>query len=184
MKMLDRLLSYPARWRRSRGFGVHSPFAYNFITKVLREKDAEYYAYAEIAAFCPRARRAGFNEIFAGKDMSIPEAHLLFRILCHFNPTEIIEIGHGHEVTNVILERSVPHAKTTIWHPGKLLIPREGTPFILINQLPATDYDEIERFFNNHLAEKEAVVVVRKLDAIPENLQIWRHLLTSPQFGM
>jgi len=49
MKKLDRLMSYPARWRRSRGFGVHSPFAYHFITKVLREKDAEYYAYAEIA---------------------------------------------------------------------------------------------------------------------------------------
>lgn len=46
MKKLDRLMSYPARWRRSRGFGVHSPFAYHFITKVLREKDAEYYAYA------------------------------------------------------------------------------------------------------------------------------------------
>ena len=112
MKKLDRLMSYPARWRRSRGFGVHSPFAYHFITKVLREKDAEYYAYAEIAAFCPRARRAGFNEIFAGKDMSVPEAHMLFRVLCHFNPTEIIEIGHGHEVTNIIIERAVPQAKT------------------------------------------------------------------------
>ena len=185
MKLIENLLSYPARWRRSRGFGVHSPFAYNFITKVLREKDAEYYAYAEIAAFCPRARRAGFNEIFAGKDMSVPEAHMLFRVLCHFNPTEIIEIGHGHEVTNVILDRAVPRAKVVTWHPGKLIPPTAGNiPFVLINQMPHECADEVERLLSALLIDDDAVVMVRNLASVPQNKRLWQQLITVPEFGM
>lgn len=33
------------RWRHSRGFGVHSPYAYRFVTDVLRPGDYAYYAY-------------------------------------------------------------------------------------------------------------------------------------------
>ena len=32
------------RWRHGRGFGIHSPFAYNFICLTLRER-LPYYAY-------------------------------------------------------------------------------------------------------------------------------------------
>ena len=35
------------RWRHSRGFGVHSPFAYRFVTDVLRPGQYGYYAYHE-----------------------------------------------------------------------------------------------------------------------------------------
>ena len=49
MKKLKEILKYPAMWRRSHGFGVHSPFAYHFITKVIGEREAVYYAYPQIA---------------------------------------------------------------------------------------------------------------------------------------
>ena len=35
------------RWRTTRGYGVHSTFAYNLITKVIGQTSAHYYAYAE-----------------------------------------------------------------------------------------------------------------------------------------
>lgn len=36
------------RWRHSKGFGVHSPYAYGFVTNVLRPGDYGYYSYDEI----------------------------------------------------------------------------------------------------------------------------------------
>lgn len=36
------------RWRHSKGYGVHSPFAYRFVTDVLRPGPYGYYAYNEI----------------------------------------------------------------------------------------------------------------------------------------
>ncbi len=41
-------LKVPARWRRSRGFGIHSPFAYDLIVNTLRERRCRYYLYAGI----------------------------------------------------------------------------------------------------------------------------------------
>lgn len=46
-KRFKNIASLPLRAWRSRGFGVHSPFAFNFITGVLRDRNA-YYAYTAI----------------------------------------------------------------------------------------------------------------------------------------
>lgn len=59
------------RWCRSRGFGVHSPFAFRFITVVLRGRDM-YYATQRL------------------ESMPDPEWHrLLFRLVCEFSPSRI-----------------------------------------------------------------------------------------------
>lgn len=184
MKTFRNILTYPARWRRSQGFGVHSPFAYHFITRVLREKSTEYYAYAEIAAFCPKARRAGFNEIFAGKDMSTPEAHTLFRVLCHFNPSEVIEIGHGHEVTNIILERAVPKAKITIWNPGRAMAISSAEPFILVNLIPPGETDAVTTMVSKCLETGNAIIVIRNIRTSAAARQFWNALLDNTSFGM
>lgn len=42
------LLSAPGRWKCSRGFGVHSPFAFSFIRDTLRERRYSFYAYSSI----------------------------------------------------------------------------------------------------------------------------------------
>ena len=184
MKTFRNILTYPARWRRSQGFGVHSPFAYHFITRVLREKNTEYYAYAEIAAFCPKARRAGFNEIFAGKDMSTPEAHMLFRVLCHFNPSEVIEIGHGHEVTNIILERAVPKAKITMWNPGRAMAISSAEPFILVNLIPQGETDAVTTMVSKCLETGNAIIVIRNIRTSAAARQFWNALLDNTSFGM
>ena len=59
------------RWWRSRGHGVHSPFAFRFITMVLRQEGG-YYAYREL------------------ESMADPEWHkLLLRLVCEFEPSRI-----------------------------------------------------------------------------------------------
>lgn len=62
-----------SRWWRSRGHGVHSPFAYRFIRGVLREK-TQYYNYGEIDRL--------------GGDTSWHR--LLFRLVCEFEPEQLL----------------------------------------------------------------------------------------------
>ncbi len=65
------------RARRSRGFGVHSPFAFRFITFVLRGSKSVYYATPQIHALSKdRRRRRRLN--------------LLFRIVCDRAPQTLI----------------------------------------------------------------------------------------------
>ena len=185
MGKLSRLLSYPARWRRSKGFGVHSPFAYSFITGVLTQTECAYYAYGEIAAFCPRARKAGFNEIFAGRDMSIAEAHLVFRILCHFNPTRIVEMGHGHEVTNTLFRNAVPRARVLHWVEGRSLDlqPSERKTFVLVNQLVGDELTAASEVISTLLADENCVIIVRNLSCFTRQREAWNRIAASEYAG-
>ena len=45
MNPLKSLLKACARKRHSRGFGIHSPYAFQFVNDVIRPKDYGYYAY-------------------------------------------------------------------------------------------------------------------------------------------
>lgn len=185
MIKLKDIMKYPAMWRHSHGFGVHSPFAYHFITRVIGERKAAYYAYAEIAAFCPKSRKAGFNEIFAGCDMSIPEGQLIFRVICHFNPKEIIEIGNGHEVTSVIIRNATPHAKVKFLHNGKTLtLEEDGEPVVLANQCNHDDANEALHFILNLIKTRDAVIIMRNLHSVAPFAEIWHRLLEATSFGM
>ncbi len=72
--LLD-FLCYPLRLWRSKGHGVHSPFAFSLITSTLRIKE-RYYAYDEIEAMAV-ARNLKH------------EMKLVVRLLARFNPASI-----------------------------------------------------------------------------------------------
>ena len=64
---------------RSRGFGIHSPFAFRFVTCVLRES-GEYYAYREL-------RR------IAGDRKAFRRLALVFRLVCEFRTAVVSVFG-------------------------------------------------------------------------------------------
>lgn len=70
----------PLRLVRSRGFGVHSPFAFAFITGVLRRR-YRYYAY-------PQLRR-----LARGSRIKASTLMLLFRVAARFNPAQAACFG-------------------------------------------------------------------------------------------
>lgn len=88
------------RWRHGRGFGVHSPFAYDFITRTLREK-LPYYAYERIEASCAK---------IDGTTLSARRIKQIFRILVRFNPKYVMIYGKGNAIAERIAIKAVSPA--------------------------------------------------------------------------
>ena len=94
------------RLRHSKGFGIHSPFAFSFVLRVLREKCA-YYAYSDIEERRRLAiRLVAEEEGEHPRIISQKNAKMLFRIACYFNPSNMVQIGTSYGVsTTAVLER-------------------------------------------------------------------------------
>lgn len=71
-------------YRTSRGFGVHSPFAFNLITRVLRER-SPYYSYEEVT------ETLDANGLLSSRNLHTSK--LLMRLAYKFLPEEIILMG-------------------------------------------------------------------------------------------
>lgn len=78
------------RFRYRKGYGVHSPFAFNLITFVIYEK-LSYYAYKPLADI----RKEILNNYpSSGKQLNTQKADkLLFRLVNYIQPENMIEIG-------------------------------------------------------------------------------------------
>lgn len=73
--------------RHHKGHGIHSPFVFNFITKVIEEK-TPYYAYFDI------------RQYLEGKDPNLnlsktKTVHLIFKTVNYFKPNSVLELGSG-----------------------------------------------------------------------------------------
>ena len=100
---LHRMLSRVRRYRVNHGFGVHSPFAYHFITRVLRET-LPYYDFARLNAVSIDER----------------DARMLYRTLVYFNPSRVCVVGKGSDVVKMALPscaivNSPSDADMTVW---------------------------------------------------------------------
>ncbi|MDE5572855.1 MAG: hypothetical protein K2I94_03770 [Muribaculaceae bacterium] len=88
MGRIKRFITAPLRLRTSRGFGVHSPFAFSFIINVLKQHDS-FYSYSTQNKRTVAARNYAQN--LPTKSLQ----HLIFRICNRFHPDVVFEIGHS-----------------------------------------------------------------------------------------
>lgn len=105
------------RWRHGRGFGVHSPYAYRFVTEVLNpQRNYGYYAYGGIA------RRIGRDKIA----VTLREAFLVYRIMLALRPSSIAIADSGPRAALLrhMAETACPGAR--IANDGELLICMRG----------------------------------------------------------
>ena len=86
---LRRFTRWISRWRHRRGYGVHSPWAFSWITQVIYN-DMAYYAYADLQ----RRRRlpAANPESLAGT-LSEKDDRLLFRVANAAEANDIAVVG-------------------------------------------------------------------------------------------
>ncbi len=78
------VLKYLTLWRHGRGFGIHSPFAFRFITEVLRMR-VPYYAYSDIPA--------------------VGRLRQIFRVVCHLGVSRVAVLADQPELIEVAVCR-------------------------------------------------------------------------------
>ncbi len=107
-----------SRMRKAWGFGVHSPFAFRLITKVIREK-SRYYAYDEIAAIEQQyiSPELSYRQRRLRKKIHRSRGKLLFRLTNFFQPDEILEVGTAWGVSSLYLRMALRASHHTIVEP-------------------------------------------------------------------
>ncbi len=120
-KTKDVILFY--RFLRFRkGFGVHSPFAFNLITNVIDEKCA-YYAYDRIEIVRRQLLQMGAPLGTTGMSVGratarygIRKSHgqLLFRLANYFKPKQIVQIGAGMGISTLYLTSYSAHTHAIV----------------------------------------------------------------------
>lgn len=89
----EKWLTWPFRWAQSKGFGVQSPWAYDFITTVVREK-SPYYAYEDLK-----------ETLMAQSKTERRMSKLLFRLANYWQPQTIWLYGEDSEKYAPFLHR-------------------------------------------------------------------------------
>lgn len=101
-----RLIRHPwvwfARFRKRKGYGVHSPFAFSFITTVVNER-TPFYAYRELSRLHPWWVRLG-------RFYPVQCRRLLFRLANFAEPQTVCILGEC-PLEETYIKRAVPHAR-------------------------------------------------------------------------
>lgn len=84
--LLPRPLNWLLRFRHRRGYGIHSPFAFNLVTDVVYNC-AAYYAYRPLAAHYHVHRK----EL---SPLRLKDCKLLFRLSNYQHPREVLLMGY------------------------------------------------------------------------------------------
>jgi predicted O-methyltransferase YrrM len=131
-QQLNRALSYSKYLLKAKGkHGIHSPFVYDLLTNVIKN-EGEYYAYEKLERL--RNRLLNNHEIIQVKDFgagssvnnklerkisdialhsqqSEKYAKLLFRLMNHFQPKHVLELGTSLGLTTLYQAIPIPYSK-------------------------------------------------------------------------
>lgn len=91
MSFLKRIYIWCKRFRYRKGYGVHSPFAFGLIRDIIYEK-LPYYAYEELGSL-----REEVSKEASHYDERVDR--LLLRLVNHFRPSYVLEIGTGSGIS-------------------------------------------------------------------------------------
>lgn len=199
------------RYRRSKGYGIHSPFAFRFVLKVLRERSG-YYAYQTIRDGRNLALVRMVEEgISSRKVLSNKNARLIFRVVNFFNPTAIIQFGSNYGVSAICALSA--SSKSQLW----LLEPKareysivkdvvQGNsarihafgnvddcisnylqvverPFVIVNAVTADNLPAVAQFLQT-VVGRNGVIVMRNMASSSEVYNLWSGVVRSMEYGM
>ena len=179
------------RLRTAKGYGVHSPFAFYFITKILREK-LPYSAFFDV------------EKLLKGKGVEsnfpLEKYHLFFRIAHFFKSENILQIGtdDGADALYLASVGSMPYyacvsdnQKQKELHEKLRWIHRNANIFDTFRDIPTQTYDLICWKLKNDenisiqnlldVSNERMCWIIHPLDASAENKKIWEDIKKHPQ---
>ncbi|MEG1544886.1 MAG: SAM-dependent methyltransferase [Tannerellaceae bacterium] len=122
------------RLRYRKGYGVHSPFVYNLITKVIEEKCSYYSLYdiellrkkllfrtEPVSCLVDRkkgkVRRLTVGEVVARKAIQPRHGALLFRLTNYFKSQNILQLGSGMGLSTLYMTSYVVPLRCLVLEP-------------------------------------------------------------------
>lgn len=156
-----RWLRWLFRFRHRQGYGIHSPFAFHFVTYVVYESGA-YYAYPELDRLWQQARRSGLTPL-RRKD-----CRLLLRLANYVRPVHAVAVGIGQESVEMAYMRS--GSRHTEWM-------EEGTSADWVVALHGWEHRAVE------LLEKVSpggMLLLYGIGGSAESRKAWQRLLQKP----
>ena len=212
MNKLRRYYTAIHRYSRSKGFGIHSPFAFNFVLRVLREQ-CQYYAYADIE----KRRRMVLSLVAKSsrhpRVISIKNAKMLFRIVCRFHPSTILQCGVSYGVSSTVMldvdsssrliiytgENKYKSIYDTITEPYANRITQCPTlddaistyqessgnkaPFVLVDDVTETDFTLLSTTLSEAI-NNDGVIIIRNISRSKLIRQLWNDITSAMPHGM
>lgn len=194
------------RHHRSKGHGIHSPFAYNFVCFVLREK-SPYYCYRDMEEM----RQAVIDALRDVKShprvISFKGMKMLFRITNYFNPQRIMQVGTCYGMTAATMLNVTSQSLLWLYEPHIDTYPIIGNvladyldsvecynnldvafkdyengltdaqlPFVLVNSVPDPADIELLKMRLTTMLHGDCVLVLLNIHRSASVKQLWRHL--------
>lgn len=200
------------RYNRSKGFGIHSPFAFSFVLRVLRER-LPYYAYADIEYRRQLAKSLAKSVVKHPRVISAKGAKMIFRITTYFNPRLILQLGTSYGVsTSAMLAvdsrsqlmlyagaghqadvyskivttdeaRIARHESLDSALAGYRAAIGDSRPYVLVNSIADDERRQVAEMLIEAL-NREATVIVRNISRSKTMEALWNDVATAMGHGM
>lgn len=179
MNVFKKIWVWCCRFRKRKGYGVHSPFAFCLIRNVINEQ-TPYYAYSDLARLrreyprCPRH-----------------VDQLLFRLSNYMQPATVVQVGDGARISLRYLSAGCARARCVAsfadMDPVSYL--REGCwrlsdePLDLLHITFTARYAELFEAALPYVTFR-SLIVVQRLHEDEAKLSWWKSLKNDPRVGI
>lgn len=200
------------RHHRSKGHGIHSPFAYNFVRFVLRE-NSPYYCYDDMRDM----RQAVIDALRDVKNhprvVSFKGMKMLFRITNFVNPQRIMQVGTCYGLTASSMLNVSSQSRLWLYEPHIDAYPVIGNvlasyidsiecynrldvalddyaqavgdemSFVLVNSVPDDVHLEVLKQRLSSMLDGDCVLVFGNIHRSDRVKRLWRHLKGEMRHG-
>ena len=178
---LKRPFIWLRRFRHRRGYGVHSPFAFNFITNVIYER-TPYYKYDELLV----SQKEQANQKDCGWDYETGKVkRLLFRVVNYCQPVTIVDAG-CLSASSLYLKAAKEGADYTAAADLSELFLEADVPvdFLYVHDYRRPEF--VEEVFNlcASRSTQRSVFVVEGIRYTPSMMALWKRLVRHERAGI